>query len=108
MAAHRGLQTGPKAPNPTLPWKGRLAQLVERLVYTEDVGSSSLSSPTISFNGLWSFPLLSVHLLCTLLCTNYFARRPALPDVKAFPTSRSAFGLSWPYTSNSICFVIDM
>ena len=25
---------------------GRLAQLVERLVYTEDVGSSSLSSPT--------------------------------------------------------------
>lgn len=26
---------------------GRLAQLVERLVYTEDVGSSSLSSPTI-------------------------------------------------------------
>ena len=27
--------------------KGRLAQLVERLVYTEDVGSSSLSSPTI-------------------------------------------------------------
>jgi hypothetical protein len=30
---------------------GRLAQLVERFVYTEDVGSSSLSSPTI-------FPLL--------------------------------------------------
>lgn len=28
--------------------EGRLAQLVERLVYTEDVGSSSLSSPTIS------------------------------------------------------------
>ncbi len=26
---------------------GRLAQLVERLAYTEDVGSSSLSSPTI-------------------------------------------------------------
>ena len=26
--------------------KGRLAQLVERLVYTENVGSSSLSSPT--------------------------------------------------------------
>ena len=25
---------------------GRLAQLVERFVYTEDVGSSSLSSPT--------------------------------------------------------------
>lgn len=25
---------------------GRLAQLVERLLYTEDVGSSSLSSPT--------------------------------------------------------------
>jgi hypothetical protein len=31
---------------------GRLAQLVERLVYTEDVGSSSLSPPTI-------FPALS-------------------------------------------------
>jgi hypothetical protein len=28
---------------------GRLAQLVERFVYTEDVGSSSLSSPTIRF-----------------------------------------------------------
>ena len=28
---------------------GRLAQLVERFVYTEDVGSSSLSSPTIAF-----------------------------------------------------------
>jgi hypothetical protein len=27
--------------------RGRLAQLVERFVYTEDVGSSSLSSPTI-------------------------------------------------------------
>ncbi len=27
--------------------QGRLAQLVERFVYTEDVGSSSLSSPTI-------------------------------------------------------------
>ena len=27
--------------------EGRLAQLVERFVYTEDVGSSSLSSPTI-------------------------------------------------------------
>ena len=26
--------------------RGRLAQLVERLVYTEDVGSSSLSPPT--------------------------------------------------------------
>ncbi len=29
---------------------GRLAQLVERFVYTEDAGSSSLSSPTISSN----------------------------------------------------------
>jgi hypothetical protein len=29
------------------PRNGRLAQLVERFVYTEDVGSSSLSSPTI-------------------------------------------------------------
>jgi hypothetical protein len=28
---------------------GRLAQLVERLVYTEDVGGSSPSSPTIQF-----------------------------------------------------------
>ena len=27
--------------------RGRLAQLVERFVYTEDVGSSSLSSPTM-------------------------------------------------------------
>ena len=29
---------------------GRLAQLVERFVYTEDAGSSSLSSPTIFLN----------------------------------------------------------
>ena len=29
---------------------GRLAQLVEHLVYTERVGSSSLSSPTIPFH----------------------------------------------------------
>ena len=36
---------------------GRLAQLVERLVYTEDVGSSSLSSPTI----LFLLPGISVH-----------------------------------------------
>ena len=30
-------------------FKGRLAQLVEHLVYTERVGSSSLSSPTIIY-----------------------------------------------------------
>lgn len=29
---------------------GRLAQLVEHLVYTERVGSSRLSPPTIAFN----------------------------------------------------------
>ncbi len=34
---------------PSLVFKGRLAQLVEHLVYTERVGSSSLSSPTIYF-----------------------------------------------------------
>ena len=32
--------------NARLPQVGRLAQLVEHLVYTERVGSSSLSSPT--------------------------------------------------------------
>ncbi len=32
---------------PASRFPGRLAQLVERLVYTEDVGSSSLSPPTI-------------------------------------------------------------
>ena len=31
--------------------EGRLAQLVERFVYTEDVGGSSPSSPTISMTG---------------------------------------------------------
>ncbi len=31
---------------------GRLAQLVERLVYTEEVGSSRLSSPTSYIDGL--------------------------------------------------------
>ncbi len=30
--------------------EGRLAQLVEHLVYTERVGSSSLSSPTITIS----------------------------------------------------------
>ncbi len=50
---------GPKRP----PRSGRLAQLVERFVYTEDVGSSSLSSPTI------------LHFRRSLA-----ARRPALPD----------------------------
>ena len=34
---------------------GRLAQLVERFVYTEDVGGSSPSSPTIYFNDLAVF-----------------------------------------------------
>ena len=36
---------------------GRLAQLVERFVYTEDVGSSSLSSPTT--------PPLSAFISCS-------------------------------------------
>ena len=34
---------------------GRLAQLGERHVYTVDVGSSSLSSPTIPFSGFLPF-----------------------------------------------------
>ena len=34
-------------PKDASPNWGRLAQLVERLVYTEDVGGSSPSSPTI-------------------------------------------------------------
>jgi hypothetical protein len=39
---------------------GRLAQLVERFVYTEDVGSSSLSSPTIRLQNvlLQKFPVV--------------------------------------------------
>ena len=46
---------------------GRLAQLVERLVYTEDVGSSSLSSPTtfFSFNDKVFEPLTIVSI-CAL------------------------------------------
>ena len=41
---------------------GRLAQLVERFVYTEDVGSSSLSPPTILLGAYgasqdWQTPL---------------------------------------------------
>ncbi len=42
---------------------GRLAQLVERLVYTEDVGSSSLSSPTILFLFHIVFRSVSLSLL---------------------------------------------
>ncbi len=41
-----GLHLGDE-PLKSQPIQGRLAQLVERFVYTEDVGSSSLSSPTI-------------------------------------------------------------
>tara|TARA_R110002020_G_scaffold133851_3_gene298753 strand:+ start:2780 stop:3439 length:660 start_codon:yes stop_codon:yes gene_type:complete len=41
--------------------QGRLAQLVERLVYTEDVGSSSLSPPTKSFKHLAAIPQLAVE-----------------------------------------------
>ena len=41
--------TGVRVPvsQPEIHRLGRLAQLVERLAYTEDVGSSSLSPPTI-------------------------------------------------------------
>ncbi len=45
---------------------GRLAQLVERLVYTEDVGSSSLSSPTI-FSPLYVIDLPAALILLRLL-----------------------------------------
>ena len=48
---------------------GRLAQLVERFVYTEDVGSSSLSSPTTLSNAIEtiysrSSPSLSGVAMC--------------------------------------------
>ena len=43
---------------------GRLAQLVERLVYTEDVGSSSLSSPTILLSSEIVFGSVTLSLLC--------------------------------------------
>lgn len=45
------------------PLTGSLAQLVERFVYTEDVGSSSLSRPTI-------YPL---EFLMLLLCQRLIA-----------------------------------
>jgi hypothetical protein len=45
----RDLRSGAKALKSRR--SGRLAQLVERFVYTEDVGSSSLSSPTIPLDG---------------------------------------------------------
>ncbi len=38
-----------------MPWDGRLAQLEERLVYTEDVGGSSPSSPTSSIGSALEF-----------------------------------------------------
>jgi hypothetical protein len=52
MSESAGLQIAQSPPNKPLKAPGeypcgRLAQLVERFVYTEDVGSSSLSSPTI-------------------------------------------------------------
>ncbi len=42
--------------------EGRLAQLVERLVYTEDVGGSSPSSPTISPETIRSFIPIAPHM----------------------------------------------
>lgn len=46
---------------------GRLAQLVERLVYTERVGSSSLSSPTIGTRNFFIFFFLKFFLVFFLL-----------------------------------------
>ena len=43
---------------------GRLAQLVERLVYAEDVGSSSLSSPTILLPPDIVFVSVTLSRLC--------------------------------------------
>ena len=45
---------------------GRLAQLVERFVYTEDVGGSSPSSPTISFRSISASTCFSQNLLLRL------------------------------------------
>lgn len=43
--------------------RGRLAQLVERLVYTEDVGGSSPSSPTIQSLFGWNRRTVEVCFL---------------------------------------------
>src|SRR5690606_32553854 len=50
-------------------WKGRLAQLVERFVYTEDVGGSSPSSPTIGKR----FPMAWVSLRHLSLSLNHLS-----------------------------------
>ena len=47
---------------------GSLAQLVERFVYTEDVGSSSLSRPTIHHNPIVNLTQPAVACARTLLC----------------------------------------
>ncbi len=65
---------------------GSLAQLVERFVYTEDVGSSSLSRPTISLDKILksgSFNLLRRLLRRRFRTTSYVLR--ALPEIGESP-----------------------
>lgn len=87
-AAHRS--PPPNAAGQVLRFRdGRLAQLVERLVYTEDVGSSSLSSPTIFLRksmhaGIRSrfaavsptFPLTARERELSASCEAQWSRRP--------------------------------
>ncbi len=103
---------------------GRLAQLVERLVYTEDVGSSSLSPPTsrrsrpppVSMNGFGVTKPLGQWCLAAVRqpgcpcrssssCTRDFRRPPPLPRSaprgfivrrKTSPSRRTASAVARP------------
>ena len=62
LLVYRGRSREKFAQNPCLGYNlscnilGRLAQLVERLPYTQNVGSSSLSAPTKLLRSLFSKP----------------------------------------------------
>ena len=74
----------------TAPSGGRLAQLVERFVYTEDVGSSSLSSPTISTlesPEVTPGPLFSPR--GKMACVN--RQRAPIPDATTISDAGAAF-----------------
>jgi hypothetical protein len=78
---------------------GRLAQLVERLVYTEDVGGSSPSSPTIF--PFFYFDLVAVvRRSCAMLACRLSVRGSAcgpltLPPLCSADLSPRGEGINW-------------
>ena len=112
---------------------GRLAQLVERLVYTEDVGSSSLSPPTMSCLTLNSrrssaptgrakaraavaalcrfvgCPLTAHHTLCVASCLRVAARQPnPLVPVRGFSSHLYHTQSVWVFLAHDSLAALDV